>query len=197
MFYSFFLYVRILQSDWADSLERELKRRDVVRRNVREDISCYRSVWNIWNITLLGQLREKLEEWSVGSCDEIDIEPTCFPCGSRPDTILHLGWRQGPLYAEINNNGKLNVKISFCNYRNHDECRNQSESRRNFLIDTLADAERPRTGYRRGSRSTTLVSLPIGLDVCCDGALVYIRDLRHTIEKLAYYLKQLDASSFH
>lgn len=38
----------------------------------------------------------------------------------------------------------------------------------------------------------TLVSLPIGLEVCCDGALVYICDLRHTIEKLAYYLEQLD-----
>ena len=188
--------VRVLH-DWADTLERELKRRDIVRRNAREDISCYRSVWNIWNITLLGQLREKLEEWSAGSCDEIDIRPTCYPCGSRPDTILHLGWRQEPLYAEINNNGKLNVKIAFDNHTNHDQCRNLSESRREFLINTLADAERPTRGYRKGSRTTTLVSLPIGLEVCCDGAFGYIYDPRHTIEKLAYYLKQLDASSFH
>ena len=135
--------VRVLH-DWADALERELKRRDIVRRNAREEISCYRSVWNIWNITLLGQLREELEEWSAGTCDEIDIEPTCYPCGSRPDTILHLGWRQEPLYAEINNNGKLNVKIAFDDHTNHDECRRQSESRQDFLINTLADVERPR-----------------------------------------------------
>ena len=185
--------VRVLH-DWADALERELKRRDIVRRNAREDISYYRSGWHLWNITLLGQLREKLEEWSVRVCNEISIEPTCYPL--RSDTILHFDWRPDPLYAEINKNGKLNVKIAFNDHTNHGECRKLSESRQECLINTLADAEKPNRGYRKGSKTMTLVSLPIGLEVCCDDALGYICDPRHTIEKLAYYLKQLDAFSF-
>ena len=176
--------------DWAVALENELKRRDDVKRNARGNISNYRS--GSWNITLLGQLREEL---SPEFCNQIGINPTCYTYGQGPDTILNFGYGQIPpyLYAEINQNGKLNVKMGFDNPEDDTKCRDISESIRDNLLDNLDDAEMPNRGYRKGSNSTTLVSLPIGLKACSDHALGHVPGYRKkdTLDMLTVHLEKL------
>lgn len=175
-------------NDWSIALNNELGRRENVRDNDRGNISNYRS--GSWNITLLGQLREELTQ---ELCEEIGISPTCCTYGQAPDTILHFGAGPGNLYAEINKNGKLNVKIRFNNPTDHNECRELYENNQRQQLLGLNDAEPPNRGYRRGSRSATLVSIPIGLAECIDGELGYAPGLEQqdTVGMLTAGLEQL------
>ena len=164
--------------DWRDALNHELKRRECVKCNHRREISTYRA--GSWNITLLGKLREELPE---AFCNEIGIDTTCYTWGQRPDTILNFGWWESNLYAEINNNGKLNVKIRFGSPDRHTECRGLLEFNQQSLVDALPEAEKPKTGYHCGWKTATLASLPIGLGLCEDGALGYTHGSGHTIKR--------------
>ena len=173
-------------NDWSIALQNELERRDSVEHNDRVNINNYRS--GSWNITLLGQLREQL---TPELCGEIGITPTCYTHGRKPDTILNFGYKLGNLYAEINNNGKLNVKIGFNNHNNHNECRELYGNIQENLLAALNNAQQPNRGYRTGSRSATLVSIPIGLEIY-NGELGYApgRTQQDTVEKLTYALTE-------
>lgn len=175
-------------NDWSIALRNELERRDSVKHNDRGNINSYRS--GSWNITLLGQLREEL---TPALCEEIGIRPTCYTYGPAPDTILHFGDGPGNLYAEINKNGKLNVKIGFNNHNDHNECGELYGNIQENLLADLNNAQQPNRGYRRGSRSATLVSIPIGLATYNDGKLGYAPGLAHqdTVGMLTAGLEQL------
>lgn len=62
-----------------------------------------------WNLYLLGHLKEKLIEALSGR--DIGIDPFVYPYGSGPDTILYFGRSKLPAYLEINQDGRLNLKV--------------------------------------------------------------------------------------
>ena len=96
---------------WRDALRNELDIRERVFHLDRSRLwECRAGAWNIY---FLGRLKEELLQ-SLGH-NSLDIDPTCYTYGTRPDTILNFGWSREPEYMEINNNGRLNLKLSFDN----------------------------------------------------------------------------------
>jgi hypothetical protein len=62
----------------------------------------------IWNLYLLGSIKERLkkqQELAAHTC-----KAKAYFYGARPDTILHFGGTI-PFFAEINYRGQLNLKI--------------------------------------------------------------------------------------
>lgn len=183
-------------NDWSIALRNELERRDSVKHNDRGNINSYRS--GSWNITLLGQLREELPP---ELCEAIGNRPTCYTYGPEPDTILNFGgglgnlFGDGPgnLYAEINKNGNLNVKIEFRNLGDPNEREELYENIQQNLLEDLNNAQLPNKGYHPRHRSATLVSIPIGLAKYNDRKLGYAPGLAHqdTVGMLTAGLEQL------
>ena len=85
--------------DWKRALHNEVDLQERAWRNDRSRLAEYRA--GTWNIYVLGWIQKALSEMHLPG-----IGPRCFTCGSRPDTILNLGWNKSP-YLEINNNGRL------------------------------------------------------------------------------------------
>jgi hypothetical protein len=92
---------------WREAIGKEL---DLRKRCFSADpsrIEEYRG--KTWNLYLLGHLKEKLIESLSGQ--DIGTDPFVYPYGSAPDTILYFGRRKRPAYLEINQDGRLNLKV--------------------------------------------------------------------------------------
>lgn len=172
--------------DWAIALQHELDRRHAVANNDRHQLRAYRP--GFWNINFLGQLKEALL-LALGSAS-LDIDPTCYTHGTRPDTILNFGWSQDPRYAEINNNGRLNVKISFGNCETEADRQVLYQQTMQLLLKNLGVGNNEIRAYNAGSATMTIVSLDIGL-VTPHGALAYGHAQAYTVNALIGYLQVL------
>lgn len=169
--------------DWALALQHELDRRHAVTNNDRRQLQTYRP--GSWNINFLGQLKEALSlALDVAS---IERNSTCYTHGTRPDTILNFGWTKYPRYAEINNNGRLNCKVTF------EECTTADE-RRTLYLDTVHILQETMVGHALGiqplnpsANTMTIASLDIGLSTP-DGALQYNGNAQETLTRLAQFL---------
>lgn len=171
---------------WRDALQNELDRRQMVSQDIRDHLHLFRA--GSWNIIFLGQLKEILQ----ASLDNrsFNIEPTCYTHGTRPDTILNFGWNNYPRYTEINNNGRLNVKITFEDRRDDAERRALYEETVTLLKKALADEAKDIRGYNPGSKTMTVLSIDIGLSAS-DGALEYRYGQGYTVGKLRHFLEVL------
>ena len=89
---------------WHESVQRELALRRAALENNRADLTGFRG--GAWNLYLLGAIRDDLSP--PGHTPQF----RCYPVGAAPDTILNLGWDRRPAYLEINNNGRLNLKVA-------------------------------------------------------------------------------------
>ncbi|MBF0557064.1 MAG: hypothetical protein HQK96_21325 [Nitrospirae bacterium] len=174
--------------DWASALKNELYRRNEVTNNIRNNLELFRS--GSWNIIFLGLLKDSLLESSAVKA--LDFDPRCYAYGTRPDTILNFSWDGCARYAEINNNGKLNLKI------NLDECvddkkreaiyHNTKEHLQNRL--GVSDDKIIKCSLSQGS--ATIASLDIGL-ATDKNALQYENDKgkNYTVSLLTKYLTAL------
>jgi hypothetical protein len=100
-------------SQWTEEVRREVGLQDAVFRGDRSRLRDYRA--GSWNIYFLGRLAEELAP--ALSAEAIPAEMTCYPYGTRPDTILNFGIlnfapEEAPQYLEINYSGKLHLKVS-------------------------------------------------------------------------------------
>lgn len=171
---------------WRDALQNELNRRQMVSQNIRDYLHLFRA--GSWNIIFLGQLKEALQ----ANLDNgpLNIEPTCYTHGTRPDTILNFGWNNYPRYAEINNNGRLNLKVTFEDCKDNAERRALYEETVALLKKELADEAKDIRGYDPGSKTMTVLSIDIGLSAS-DGALGYSYGQGYTVDKLNHFLEIL------
>jgi hypothetical protein len=93
---------------WKESIHNELDLRErCFSADPSRRIEEYRG--KTWNLYLLGHLKEKLIESLSGQ--DIGTDPFVYPYGSAPDTILYFGRRKRPAYLEINQDGRLNLKV--------------------------------------------------------------------------------------
>lgn len=171
---------------WRDALQNELDRRQIVSQDIRDHLHLFRA--GSWNIIFLGQLKETLLASLANK--PLDIEPTCYTHGTRPDTILNFGWSRYPRYAEINNNGRLNVKITFEDCKDDVERRTLYEETVALLKKALADEAKDIRRYDPESKTMTVLSIDIGLSAS-DGALGYRYGQGHTVDKLKHFLEIL------
>ncbi len=170
-------------NDWSQALQNEMNQRDDVRGNIRDHIGTFRA--GSWNICFLGQLKESL--WEELDVDFIEDNTTCYTHGNRPDTMLNFGWTRSPYYAEINNNGRLNCKVSFNGCQTPEERQMVYNAARQFLEHNLGVHNF--RSYRVRDKTMTMVSLDIGLNVE-NGYLKYQADAQDTIHQLATLLRQ-------
>jgi len=112
--------------------------------------------------------------------------------GTRPDTILNFGWSQSPRYAEINNNGRLNVKIAFGGWETDTDRQALYQQTMQLLQNALGVGNNAICAYNEGSATMTVVSLDIGL-ATPHGALEYVYGQGHTVAALIGYLHVLYA----
>jgi hypothetical protein len=93
---------------WKESIHNELDLRErCFSADPSRRIEEYRG--KTWNLYLLGHLKEKLTESLSGR--DISIDPFVYTQGSGPDTILYFGRGKLPAYLEINQDGRLNLKV--------------------------------------------------------------------------------------
>jgi hypothetical protein len=139
-----------------------------------------------WNIYLLGQLAERLAP--KFTAESITVEPTCYPYGTRPDTILNFGWAREPPYMEINYSGRLNLKLSL----------DGSEPGRRDAVEKAIEACRlakfdPTPTFHPTGKighSKTVASFEIGLADTGDGALRYVHSAEETDRWLLSLLRE-------
>lgn len=93
---------------WKEEIQREVDLQEAVFRADRTHLNDYRA--GSWNIYFLGHLA--MELLPDLRAESIDVDPTCYTYGTKPDTILNFGWSRQPKYMEVNYNGRLNLKIS-------------------------------------------------------------------------------------
>lgn len=167
---------------WAEEVRRKVTLQDAVFRGDRSRLRDYRA--GTWNIYFLGQLAAELAP--ALQTESIDIEPTCYPWGSRPDTILNFGWARSPQYMEINYNGRLNLKISL----------DGSQTERHNAVDrAIRECQVIQFGiaptYHPSGRigdSKTIASFDVGL-ASADDALRYVHSREETRRRLFELLR--------
>jgi hypothetical protein len=91
---------------WREAIGKELDLREKCFSADPSRIEEYRG--KTWNLYLLGHLKEKVTESLSGR--DIGIDPFVYTPGS-PDTILYFGRSKLPAYLEINQDGRLNLKV--------------------------------------------------------------------------------------
>lgn len=92
----------------SNPTDNELRRHEAVARDDRSGLAGSRP--GSWNVVFLGQLLDGPEGSALAG---LETDPRCYTYGSRPDTILNLGWIAAGCYAEVNSNGTLNLNADF------------------------------------------------------------------------------------
>jgi hypothetical protein len=92
---------------WKEVIGDEVDHRDRCFSAEPSRIEEYRG--RTWNLYLLGHLKEMLTESLSGR--DIGIDPFVYTEGRGPDTILYFGRSKLPAYLEINQDGRLNLKV--------------------------------------------------------------------------------------
>lgn len=175
----------VIIDEWLEALKNELERRREVDRGEKCNIESFRA--GGWNLTFLGQLSNGL-----ANVLPVDLLKTLrvFPYGTKPDTILNFGWKDGDgFYSEINSNGKLNVKVWLTdNPKDHA----QVESRYRVAVTNLEKRGIDRSNLKslRLSKTMTLVSLDVGIGIE-DDLFCYKESMASTIELLSEALYRL------
>ena len=115
---------KILLKDWLEMLKNEIRIRDLIADRRYDDVPRKDELRKgLWNACVLGSIRDALlkrDEIPEGPTINLreGYDPRFYLHGSAPDTILNIWWmpvRDSDnveyLYTEVNNNGKLNLKV--------------------------------------------------------------------------------------
>jgi len=117
-----------------------------------------------WNLYLLGHLKEKLTESLSGR--DIGIDPFVYTSGSGPDTILYFGRSKLPAYLEINQDGRLNLKVYLADLDTEQPKRERVQKAQEYYQGLLR-AYDPKLNMRKldpGRKSRTIMSFDINLE---------------------------------
>jgi len=204
-----------LIKQWSQALDAELERRNSVKRNPIESKTIFRS--GGWNLTLFGQIKEALAP-DVFIMAEGE-EPTVYCYGQSPDTILNFGHCRNetlsrmdiykqvcnargdhpdeppiPLYSEINNNGKLNLKVWLGYIPDAEEKHKYAESVHEQLFSHFNTGawelhEVQRKTYKK---TATIIRIDVGLQKQAPQDRLWYRNNRQdTVEKIESIVRKL------
>jgi hypothetical protein len=175
---------RDIINQWTEEVRREVQLQEAVFRGDRSRLSDYRA--GSWNIYFLGHLADGLAP--AFRTESIAVDPTCYPHGRRPDTILNFGWEREPQYMEINYNGRLNLKISLDTLKSATEQREAVDLA--IQACRMARFEIAPTYHHGGKigKSKTIASFDLGL-ANEGGALCYRNSPEETKQALLSILR--------
>jgi hypothetical protein len=154
---------------WREAIGEELDLRercfsaDPSRRIEEYRIEEYRS--KTWNLYLLGHLKEKLTESLSGQ--DIGIDPFVYPYGRGADTILYFGRSKRPAYLEINQNGRLNLKVYLGDLEKEEQPkRERAQKAQDHYRELLGDNSPKLTSLKQNlnAKSKTIMYFNIGLE---------------------------------
>jgi hypothetical protein len=155
---------------WRKAIGNELDLRDRCfsadpsRRIEEYGIEEYRG--KTWNLYLLGHLKEKLNESLLGR--DISIDPFVYTEGRGPDTILYFGRSKLPAYLEINQDGRLNLKVYLGDLEEEEEPKRERAQKAQKHYRELLDNYDPKLTsvikLNPDRRSKKIMSFDIGLE---------------------------------
>jgi len=147
---------------WREAIGKELDLRERCFSADPSRIEEYRG--KTWNLYLLGHLKEKLTESLSGR--DIGIDPFVYPYGSAPDTVLYFGQSKLPAYLEINQDGRLNLKVYLRDLDTEQPKRERVQKAQEYY-QGLLKAYDPKLKTRKLSpraKGRTIMSFDIGLE---------------------------------
>jgi hypothetical protein len=170
---------------WRDTVANEVDLQDRCYSCDRSRIDEYRG--RTWNLYLLGYLKEALRE-SLSDRD-IGIDPFVYTAGIGPDTILYFGRSKLPAYLEINQNGRLNLKVNLAGLKEEQKEERVSHAG-TYYLDLLANhfPDFNTSKLNTQWKSRTLMSFDIGLGKS-NGNLFHRSGRAETIGKLTPVLE--------
>lgn len=171
---------------WETSLKKEKEFRAACRHGEYRGID--RDEARKCNLYFLGFLRNELEGyWS----QDLRLDPTVYSSG--PDTILNFGVQKGPCYVEINNNGRLNLKINLESLNDQDAKQESIEKAARHYSDNM-DARFKVEANRQTAllkKSKTIASFDIALERKEKAFLTYTAEsLNETCKRISYLVGQ-------
>jgi hypothetical protein len=147
---------------WREAIGNELDLREkCFSADPSRRVEEYRG--KTWNLCLLGHLKEKLTESLSGR--DIGIDPYVYTPGS-PDTILYFGRCKLPAYLEINQNGRLNLKVYLEDLDTEQPKRERVQKAQEYYQELLR-AYHPKRNMKKlnlSRKSWTIMSFNIGLE---------------------------------
>ena len=171
---------------WKEAIANEVDLQDRSFSGCTSRLKEYRG--RTWNLYLLGHLKETLVSSLSGR--DIGIDPFVHAIGPAPDTILHFGKGKLPAYLEINDNGLLNMKVSFEGLATEAENKERLEKVRAYYLDLLSKFK-PTSKSRKPNfrkKGATAISFDVGLTVQ-DRTFRYASSEADTTARLAEILE--------
>jgi|GEM_PF-1315677 len=165
--------------NWKEAVRNEADLHKRVRHDDRSRLADYRP--GAWNICFLGHLKDAFKEGSTGKMKDLDL--TCYTCGRRPDTILNFGCSKLPEYLEINNNGRLNLKVNLEGCADHTAKRCTIAETSQWVRSAYPEVSHEVSESGRVGASKTVVSFDVGLCVS-DDVLRFSQGAEHTLRSL-------------
>lgn len=164
---------------WEGALREEKRFRSACRNNQHRDE--YRDRSRHWNLYFLGFLRDELQDrWPK----DLELYPTVYPVSS--DTILNfVRGERGSSYIEINQNGRLNLKVNLEQFDEQEKKRSYAKKALEHYGTLMEGCFGAREESLNGTlrKSKTLMSFDIALRK--DGALLtYGEDSSKTHERI-------------
>lgn len=170
--------------DWIGALRTELHLRKAAK-NGQPDSTELDSRPGAWNIYLMASLREELihkEEVRVWNTSSL------YTYGQKPDTIWNLGRlpeQEQHLYAEVNSNGKLNLKIRFGEGAMARREPIFREERASFEERLQGFDPKPNEVGGFSKKTKTLLSVDVGLSVeKKTGRFAFAESREHVLDRL-------------
>ncbi len=155
---------------WRKVVGNEVDLQDRCFAGDRSRIEKYRG--KTWNLYFLGHLKEKLIEALSGR--DIGIDPFVYPHGPGPDTILYFGRCKLPAYLEINQDGRLNLKVYLEDLNTDHQKEERIQKAEDYYRELLQDHD-PKLKTRAldpRAKSRAIMSFDVGLERQ-DGNLVF------------------------
>lgn len=174
---------------WRDALATELEFRQAASTG---DVALFQgfkrySRAGTWSTYFLGSLGRKVDAAIEG---RLDISPSAYTYGTHPDTILNFGWSRHPAYMEINNNGKLHLKVTLWDLPDGGAKMariNEQKERWSAALDDWKSAFKPTRSADQ--KSKTIAQFDIGLSRHSGGLLGFAGSEEETLWKLQSILK--------
>lgn len=135
----------------------------------------------------------KIKEYIIPFSNDVKV----YKHGTAPDTILNFGSTYSPLYCEINNNGKLNIKINLSSNLSEEEKKVEISKYQELInelrkCDEYADIQVIKN--KKIGKSKTLAQLDVGISHRNKSNIFYSDNFENTIDKIKtglIFLKKL------
>jgi hypothetical protein len=148
---------------WKEIIGEEVDRQDKCFSADPSRIEEYRG--KTWNLYVLGHLKEELLDSPSGR--DIGIDPFVYPYGSGPDTILYFGRSKLPAYLEINQDGRLNLKVYLGDLDNEELPKGERAQKAQDYYLQLLGVHNPKLNRRKlrsNAKSKTIMSFDVGIE---------------------------------